>query len=268
MQALQQQGFRCAVVFADRLEGASGECMAALQRLELQLVVAMRANHGVRMPPGPRLRSTPWSTFARVCANGSPETRSMRAMIFGQRRALRYSHITSDVDEHLPESPWLLMTNLPGTIKKTVGQTYGVRTWIAYGLKQSKNALGWADVRFTADKDSEKWWEIVCRASLRVSVQSPVFQESKSFTPLLAPAHAKQEEDEPQREQVPLSQHTWWDQGPGWKNLRHNLRLIIQPTVFSCLLSPWLGVFALPSLQQGFQSLIAIMNNFQGFVPG
>jgi hypothetical protein len=31
------------------------------------------------------------------------------------------------------------MTNLPGTIKKTVGNTYGLRTWIAYGLKQSKN---------------------------------------------------------------------------------------------------------------------------------
>jgi hypothetical protein len=61
--------------------------------------------------------------------------------------------------------------------------------------------------------------------------------------------------------------HKWWDQGKGWKNLLNNLRLIIQPAVFYCLLSPWLGVFALPSLQQGFQSLIAMMNNFQGFVP-
>jgi hypothetical protein len=69
------------------------------------------------------------------------------------------------------------------------------------------------------------------------------------------------------RAQAPFSQHTWWDQGKGWKNLLNNLRLIIQPAVFYCLLSPWLGVFALPSLQQGFQSLIAMMNNFQGFVP-
>jgi hypothetical protein len=28
-----------------------------------------------------------------------------------------------------------------------------------------------------------------------------------------------------------------------------------------------LGVFALPSLHQGFRSLITLMNDFQGFVP-
>ncbi len=31
------------------------------------------------------------------------------------------------------------MTNLEGTIRKTVGNTYGLRTWIEYGFKHAKN---------------------------------------------------------------------------------------------------------------------------------
>jgi hypothetical protein len=49
----------------------------------------------------------------------------MRESIFGHRRAIRYDPITSAVDEPPPESMGLSMTNLPGTIKKTVGNTYG-----------------------------------------------------------------------------------------------------------------------------------------------
>jgi hypothetical protein len=116
-------------------------------------------------------------------------------------------------------------------------------------------------------KDIEQWWEIVWSAYLMVRLQSPVFQESTCFTTLPSPANAKKEEQRRQREQDQFARHQWWDQGKGWKNLLNNLRLIIQPAVFYCLLSPWMVVFALPSLQQGFQSLIAMMNNFQGFVP-
>jgi SRSO17 transposase len=28
---------------------------------------------------------------------------------------------------------------------KEVGNLYGIRNWVEYGLKQSKNELGWAD---------------------------------------------------------------------------------------------------------------------------
>jgi hypothetical protein len=31
-----------------------------------------------------------------------------------------------------------LMTNLEGKIEKTIGNTYGLRTWIEYGLKHAK----------------------------------------------------------------------------------------------------------------------------------
>ena len=113
--------------------------MAAWQRLERKFVVAIRENHGGLMPSGQRLRYPTWSTLARAFANGSTETRYMRAIIFG-RRAIRSYPIPSDVHEQPPERTWLLMTNLPGTIKKTVGHTSGLRTWSAYGLTQSKNA--------------------------------------------------------------------------------------------------------------------------------
>ena len=267
IQALQQQGFQFEVVLADSLYGESGEFIAALQRLQLQFVVAIRGNHGVLMVPGQRLRYTTWSKFDRVFSTGETELRYIREIIFGHRRVIRYYHITTDVDEQPPESTWFIMTNLPGTIKKTVGNTYGLRTWIEYGFKQSKNELGWADFRLTAFQDIEKWWEIVCSAYLMVSVQAAVFKEPKSDPNQTTQPTSQEEQPERQTVQEPFAQHKWWDRGTGWKNLLNNLRLIIQPTVFSCLLAPWLGVFALPSLQQGLRSLVTLMNNFQGFVP-
>jgi hypothetical protein len=107
----------------------------------------MRAHHGGLRPPRPRLRYTTWATLARVFSQGATALRSIRASIVGQRRALRYYPITRDVEEPPPESTWLIMTNLPGTIQKTGANTDGLRTGIAYGLKHSKNALGWADGR-------------------------------------------------------------------------------------------------------------------------
>ena len=37
-----------------------------------------------------------------------------------------------------------------------------------------------------------------------------------------------------------FAEHRWWDPGQGWKNILTNLRLILQPYVFYCLLLPWL----------------------------
>jgi SRSO17 transposase len=163
------------VVLADSLYGESGEFIAALQQLELPFVVAIRENHGVLMLPGQRLRYTTWATFDRVFSTRDTEPRYIREIIFGHRRAIRYYHITTDVDELPPASTWLIMTNLPGRIKTTVGNTYGLRTWIEYGFKQSKNELGWADFRVTAFQDIEKWWELVCSAYLMVSLQRSIY---------------------------------------------------------------------------------------------
>jgi len=37
------------------------------------------------------------------------------------------------------------MNNFSGDIQQKIGNTYGFRNWIEYGLKQAKNELGWAD---------------------------------------------------------------------------------------------------------------------------
>ena len=116
--------------------------MAARQRLQRRFVVAMRENQGSFMLPGQRRRYPPWSKFDRVFAHGETDPRYRREIICGPRRAIRSYHLTTDVDAPPPASPWLIRTPLPGPIKKTVGHTYGRRTWIAYGLKQSKNELG------------------------------------------------------------------------------------------------------------------------------
>ena len=217
-RGLQQQGFQFEVVLADSLYGESGEFITALQRLALQFVVAIRENHGVLMVPGQCLSYTTWSPFDRAFSTGDTEPRYIREMILGHRRAIRYYHITTDVKEQPPESTWFIMTNLPGTIKKTVGNTYGLRTWIEYGFKQSKNELGWADFRLTAFQDIEKWWEIVCSAYLMVRLQSSVFKESKSGPHKTTQLTSQEEEQERQTIQEQFAQHKWRDRGTGWKN--------------------------------------------------
>jgi hypothetical protein len=137
------------------------------------------------------------------------------------------------------------------------------------GMKrpQRTKAISSARVLERGFQDIEKWWELVCSAYLLVSLQSPVLQQPRSGTNKTAQTTPQEEEQERQTARAPFSHHKWWDQGKGWKNLLNNLRLIIQPAVFYCLLAPWLEVFVLPSLHQGFRSLITLMNDFQGFVP-
>lgn len=62
-------------------------------------------------------------------------------------------------------------------------------------------------------------------------------------------------------------QHPWWDIRDGWKNILNNIRLIIQPYIFCCLLTPWLSVFDIPQLRESFDVLIAAMNSFRCYVP-
>jgi hypothetical protein len=62
-------------------------------------------------------------------------------------------------------------------------------------------------------------------------------------------------------------EHPWWDPGHGWKNTLNNLRLILQPYVYFCLLLPWLLVFDIPCLRAGFAELTAIMNLFHASFP-
>jgi SRSO17 transposase len=103
----------------------------------------------------------------------------MREIVFGQRGRIRYYHLTTDPQTLPPESTWYIMTNLDGKIRKTVGNTYGLRTWIEYGFKDAKNELGWADFRVTDYASIERWWELV-RSRLSVGeLAEPYFSASR-----------------------------------------------------------------------------------------
>jgi hypothetical protein len=186
-QELQQWDFRFEVVLADSLYGKSGDFICELEKLHLKFVVAIRSNHGVWLPPGQRVRYTNWRPFERIFTNGDHHTRYIREIVFGQRGRIRYYHLTTDKETLPPESTWYIMTNLEGHIRKSVDNTYGLRTWIEYGFKHAKNELGWADFRVTDHPSMERWWELVSSAYLLVSLQSPYFSMQTARLSALTP---------------------------------------------------------------------------------
>ena len=135
------------------------------------------------------------------------------------------------------------MSKFPEITPREVGNFYGLRTWVEYGLKQSKNELGWADFRMTHYPQIEKWWEIVCNAYLLVSLHS---EQLLKFPP---------------QSESNFSLHPWWNNGNGWNSILNNLRLIIQPFVLFNLIKPWLKVYTIPQLSEGFFKLQTIVNN-------
>jgi SRSO17 transposase len=266
VEELLAMGFRFRVVLADSLYGESGPFISALHRLGLHYVVALRSNHGVWMLPGQRIRQTRWRPFARVFTDGSTEQRFLRETIFGRRQGVRYYQITTDPLTLPPETTWVLMTNLPGKIEPTVGNTFGLRTWIEYGFKHAKDDLGWADYRVTDAASIERWWELVMSAYTLVSLQTPDFAalgHVASTPPPRAPAA-------PPAAMAPLDAHPAWDTGSGWKQHLNNLRLLLQPYTASCLLLPWLHLVPLPhvqAVQTGFAALGSLVNTFRLALP-
>lgn len=256
IKELKQIGFNFKIVLADSLYGESGDFNEVLNHHKLNFIVAIRSNHSVLMPQGWRVRYTTWKKFDRVFSHGDTEVRYIREIVFGKRRSIRYWQITTDNVELPENATWFIMTNLPDNIQKSVGNAYGLRTWIEYGFKQVKDELGWADYRLTDYSEIEKWWEFVCSAYLMISLQSIPFKE------LDKKVRRNQKELE-----AKFSQHQWWDEGQSWKNVLNNLRLIIQPYIFFCLINPWLKVFEVPILKQGFLALINFMNEFNAYVP-
>lgn len=102
------------------------------------------------MPSHEKVKRTRWQKFNRIFSNEKVEVRYIREIIFGDRTSLRYWEITTDKALLPPNSTWFIMTNLAGDVQKTVGNIYGLRTWIEYGFKQCKDELGWADYRLTS----------------------------------------------------------------------------------------------------------------------
>ena len=149
------------------------------------------------------------------------------------------------------------MTRVAGIHAKEVGNLYGMRNWVEYGLKQSKNELGWADFRVTDATQIEKWWEVVCCAYVMVTLHAAVLKSDDTDWGGMAQQVLEDK----------FAEHDWWDEGQGWKNILNNLRLIVQPFLFWNLIKPWLKLFPIPQLERGFDRLREIMNLFRGRVP-
>ncbi|NJL56703.1 IS701 family transposase, partial [bacterium] len=252
------KGCQFDLVLADSLYGESGSSFIAhLQQLKLPYVVAIRSNHALWLPKEQRVRCNRWRSFERIFSDGSTETRYIREVIYGKRLAKRFWDITTDPETMPKASTWHVMSQIEGVKYHQIGNLYGLRNWVEYGLKQSKNELGWADFRVTDYAQIERWWQVIMSAYLMVSLHADRFEE---LSGLLT-----------QREVSPIlsqfAQHRYWDIGKGWKNLLNNLRLVMQPFVLFNLIKPWLEVFPVPRLSIGFPQLIAVMNQLHGAIP-
>ncbi len=245
IRKLQGMGLKIELVLADSLYGESGtNFIDVLYELKLNFVVAIRSNHAVWLPQGQKVRANKWRKFERVFADGEKQVRYIREIIFGKRRSQQFWQVTTDTEKLPSNSTWDLMTQVPGIKYQEVGNIYRLRTWVEYGLKQSKNELGWADFRVTDYAQIEKWWEIVCSAYLLVSLHSARFNQFLTSVP------------------EKFQKHEQWDFNDSWKSLLNNLRLILQPLTSFNLTKRWLKVFPIPQLSLGFPRLISIMNQF------
>lgn len=244
MRKLLSMGFRFNLVLADSLYGESGKnFIQVLNELNLNFLVAIRSNHKAWVSSANPVKYTEWRKFKRVFSNLNTENRYIREIVCRKDREIRYWQITTDKEELPKNTTWYVMSKYPEITPRDVGNFYGLRTWIEYGLKQSKNELGWADFRVTHYPQIEKWWEIVCSAYFLVSL------------------HSEQLLKLPPQSESNFSLHPWWNNGNGWNSILNNLRLIIQPFVLFNLIKPWLKVYTIPQLFEGFFQLQMIVNN-------
>jgi SRSO17 transposase len=245
IRQLQAIGFDFELVLADSLYGESKvNFVNVLDELKLPYILAIRSNHALWLPQDQEVYCQPWQQFERTFSNGTTEVRYMCEVIYGKRHRKQYWLLTTDPETLPDNSTTFVMVAAPAIKLNEIGDSYGFRTWIEYGLKQAKDALGWADFPMTHYKQIEKWWEIVMSAFLMVSLFADAFNDSCLL------AHQQ------------FAQHPWWNNQSGWKYLLNNLRLIIQPLICFNWLKRWLEVFPIASLQFGFEQLIGRMNQF------
>jgi SRSO17 transposase len=157
MRKLKSIGFKFNLVLADSLYGESGtNFVSVLDEMNLNYIVAIRSNHHVGLLPKQHTQYLEWQRFKRVFSDLSSENRYIREIIHAKRQEKRYWQLTTERDNLPDNSTWYVMSKYPDITPREVGNFYGLRTWIEYGLKQSKNELGWADYRFTRYQDIER----------------------------------------------------------------------------------------------------------------
>ena len=108
---LINEGFNINLVLADSLYGEqvcrteasvpatlreSSQFLSSLAEHNLDYVVAIRSNHAVWLPASQSVRANKWSSFERTFSNHKSETRYIREIIYGKKRAITYWEITTD----------------------------------------------------------------------------------------------------------------------------------------------------------------------------
>ena len=254
---LMKDGFNIELVLADSLYGESSQFLSKLAEYNLEYVVAVRSNHAVWLPANQRVRANKWCKFERTFSNQKSETRYIREIVYGKRRAVTYWEVTTDPETMPENSTSFIMTNLQGNLKKTLGNLYGLRTWVEYGFRQCKQELGWTDYRFTNFKDIEKWWEIIFCVYTMISLNSPAFLSLNQSGQISTKIK--------ENNSVNFSDHQQWNHDSGWKNSLNNLRLVVQPLLLFWLIHPWLDILPNNNLCLGFNQLIGVMNQFKPF---
>jgi SRSO17 transposase len=257
-------GFKIELVLADSLYGEASSFIRTLEKYQLPWAMAIRSNHGVWLLPEQKVRANKWYKFSRTFSNQKSEIRYIREIIYGKRNNRTYWEITTDPETMPDNSTSFVMTNIQATrskMKKTLGDLYGLRTWVEYGFRQCKQELGWTDYRFTNFQEINKWWEIIFSAYWMVSSHAKVFsnldQSQAMSTSKLRVENSISD----------FNLHQQWSNQGGWKTTLNNLRLIIQPTILFWTILPWLDIFPNRSLLIGFHQLIAIMNQFSFYFP-
>ena len=173
-----------------------------------------------------------------------------------------------------------VMTNLPGTrtsLKKTIGNLYGQRTWVEYGFRQCKQELGWTDYRLTKAEDILKWWEIINSVYWMISINTKplriLWQKSgcgnEVMTESLPAEVPSARERAPRRdnsssekkEKTSINHHDWRECN-SWKNTLINYRIMIQPMIIFCTILPWLKIIPSEILWSGFNDLLGCANHY------
>ena len=261
---LREFGFKIELVLADSLYGEASSFIRTLENYKLPWVMAIRSNHGVWLAPEQKVRANKWCKFERIFSNQKSETRYIREIIYGKRNARTYWEITTNPETMPENSTSFVMTNIQSSrnkMKQTLGNLYGLRTWVEYGFRQCKQELGWTNYRFTNFQEINKWWEIIFSVYWMVSSHSVVFCELNQSQTL---SNSKIQAEDSVGD---FNLHQQWSHKEGWKSTLNNLRLIIQPTIIFWTLIPWLDIFPNRSLLLGFHRLIAVMNQFCFYLP-
>ena len=257
-------GFNIELVLADSLYGEANSFIRTLDKYNLPWVLAIRSNHGVWLSAEEKVRANKWCKFERIFSDQKSDTRYIREIIYGKRNKRTYWQITTDPQIMPENSTSFVMTNIQTTrskMKKTLGNLYGLRTWIEYGFRQCKQELGWTNYRFTNFQEINKWWEIIFSAYWMVSSHDKAFHD-------LNQSQALSNSNITSKESVTdFTFHSQWSHKGGWKTTLNNLRLVIQPSILFWMIIPWLDIFPNRSLLVGFHQLISVMNQFYFYFP-